>query len=130
MLEYFLTSKDGKLHSNVSLFDHVMGMPYKNVVNFNIFSIILKNNNEIIILHVHNSNIMFHLVDDMSIKLWDWEKKWTCSQVFEGHLHYVMMIVVNPKDNNTFASCSLDKTIKVGRLNKICIKMQDSTSVH
>lgn len=49
----------------------------------------------------------------MSIKLWDWEKKWTCSQVFEGHLHYVMMIVVNPKDNNTFASCSLDKTIKV-----------------
>ena len=49
----------------------------------------------------------------MSVKLWDWEKKWACSQVFEGHLHYVMMIVVNPKDNNTFASCSLDKTIKV-----------------
>ena len=56
---------------------------------------------------------MFYYVDDMSIKLWDWEKKWACSQVFEGHLHYVMMIVVNPKDNNTFASCSLDKTIKV-----------------
>uniref|UniRef100_A0A8C5EMY7 Beta'-coat protein n=1 Tax=Gouania willdenowi TaxID=441366 RepID=A0A8C5EMY7_GOUWI len=38
--------------------------------------------------------------DDMLIKLWDWEKKWVCSQVFEGHSHYVMQIVINPKDNN------------------------------
>lgn len=52
-------------------------------------------------------------VDDMLIKLWDWEKKWQCSQVFEGHSHYVMMIVLNPKDNNQFASTSLDRTIKV-----------------
>lgn len=51
--------------------------------------------------------------DDMTIKLWDWDKNWQCSQVFEGHTHYVMMIVLNPKDNNQFASCSLDKTIKV-----------------
>ena len=51
--------------------------------------------------------------DDMSIKLWDWEKKWACSQIFEGHSHYVMMIVLNPKDNNQFASASLDRTIKV-----------------
>ena len=50
----------------------------------------------------------------MLIKLWDWDKKWQCSQVFEGHSHYVMMIVLNPKDNNQFASCSLDRTIKVG----------------
>lgn len=49
----------------------------------------------------------------MLIKLWDWEKKWTCSQVFEGHTHYVMQIVINPKDNNQFASASLDRTIKV-----------------
>uniref|UniRef100_A0A8D2ZTZ4 Beta'-coat protein n=1 Tax=Scophthalmus maximus TaxID=52904 RepID=A0A8D2ZTZ4_SCOMX len=41
--------------------------------------------------------------DDMLIKLWDWEKKWSCSQVFEGHTHYVMQIVINPKDNNQFA---------------------------
>ncbi len=54
--------------------------------------------------------------DDMSIKLWDWEKKWQCSQVFEGHSHYVMMIVLNPKDNNQFASASLDRTIKVSQL--------------
>ena len=50
----------------------------------------------------------------MLIKLWDWEKKWQCSQVFEGHSHYVMMIVLNPKDNNQFVSASLDRTIKVG----------------
>lgn len=54
------------------------------------------------------------LTDDMLIKLWDWEKKWSCSQVFEGHTHYVMQIVINPKDNNQFASASLDRTIKVG----------------
>ena len=52
--------------------------------------------------------------DDMLIKLWDWDKKWQCSQVFEGHTHYVMQIVFNPKDNNTFASASLDRTVKVG----------------
>jgi len=52
-------------------------------------------------------------VDDMLIKLWDWDKKWQCSQVFEGHTHYVMMVVLNPKDYNQFASASLDKTIKV-----------------
>lgn len=33
--------------------------------------------------------------------------------VFEGHSHYVMGIALNPKDSNTFASVSLDKTIKV-----------------
>lgn len=54
--------------------------------------------------------------DDMLIKLWDWEKKWMCTQVFEGHSHYVMQIVINPKDNNQFASASLDRTIKVWQL--------------
>ena len=28
--------------------------------------------------------------DDMLIKLWDWEKGWICTQIFEGHSHYVM----------------------------------------
>uniref|UniRef100_A0A8C4HRV2 Coatomer subunit beta' n=1 Tax=Dicentrarchus labrax TaxID=13489 RepID=A0A8C4HRV2_DICLA len=54
--------------------------------------------------------------DDMLIKLWDWDRKWACSQVFEGHTHYVMEIVINPKDNNQFASASLDRTIKVWQL--------------
>lgn len=52
----------------------------------------------------------------MFIKLWDWDKKWQCTQVFEGHTHYVMHIVINPKDNNQFASASLDRTIKVWQL--------------
>nr|CAG4648502.1 EOG090X01FO [Polyphemus pediculus] len=54
--------------------------------------------------------------DDMSIKLWNWDKSWACQQVFEGHTHYVMQIVINPKDNNTFASASLDRTVKVWQL--------------
>ena len=28
--------------------------------------------------------------DDMLIKLWDWDKGWACTQIFEGHSHYVM----------------------------------------
>ena len=65
---------------------------------------------------MYTSVLMYSHVcsDDMLIKLWDWEKKWQCSQVFEGHSHYVMMIVLNPKDNNQFVSASLDRTIKVG----------------
>jgi len=52
----------------------------------------------------------------MLIKLWNWEKQWACQQVFEGHTHYVMQIMINPKDNNTFASASLDRTVKVWQL--------------
>lgn len=51
--------------------------------------------------------------DDMTIRLWDWEKGWKCVMTFEGHQHYVMDIVFNQKDPNTFASASLDRTIKV-----------------
>ena len=52
--------------------------------------------------------------DDMAIKLWDWENGWKNIQVFEGHSHYVMQVVFNPKDTNTFASASLDRSVKVG----------------
>jgi coatomer subunit beta' len=51
--------------------------------------------------------------DDMTIRLWDWDKDWACIQTFEGHSHYVMQVEFNPKDTNTFASASLDRTIKV-----------------
>jgi WD40 repeat protein len=30
--------------------------------------------------------------DDMFIKLWDWEKGWECTTLFEGHTHYVMQV--------------------------------------
>lgn len=62
---------------------------------------------------------MISIIDDMTIKLWDWDNKWACKQVFEGHTHYVMQIVFNPKDNNTFASASLDKTLKVWQLGSV-----------
>ncbi|ETO17135.1 hypothetical protein RFI_20198, partial [Reticulomyxa filosa] len=55
--------------------------------------------------------------DDMSIKLWDWDKNWENTQIFEGHTHYVMQIEINPKDTNSFASASLDRSIKVWGLN-------------
>ncbi|GBG65649.1 hypothetical protein CBR_g51949 [Chara braunii] len=54
--------------------------------------------------------------DDMLIKIWDWDKGWVCTQIFEGHAHYVMHVAFNPKDTNTFASASLDRTIKVWSL--------------
>ncbi|PWZ06357.1 Coatomer subunit beta'-1, partial [Zea mays] len=54
--------------------------------------------------------------DDMLIKLWDWDKGWVCTQIFEGHSHYVMQVTFNPKDINTFASASLDRTTKIWSL--------------
>ncbi|KAJ3286524.1 Coatomer subunit beta', partial [Blyttiomyces sp. JEL0837] len=54
--------------------------------------------------------------DDMLIKLWDWEKGWRNVMVFEGHSHFVMQVTFNPKDSNTFASASLDRTVKVWSL--------------
>ncbi|KAM3699841.1 hypothetical protein ACJW31_05G056400 [Castanea mollissima] len=55
--------------------------------------------------------------DDMVIKLWDWEKDWICAQRFEGHSHYVMQVAFNPKDSLTFASASLDGTIKIWNIS-------------
>eukprot|EP00004_Rigifila_ramosa_P027212 TRINITY_DN8769_c0_g1_i1.p1 TRINITY_DN8769_c0_g1~~TRINITY_DN8769_c0_g1_i1.p1 ORF type:complete len:225 (+),score=41.36 TRINITY_DN8769_c0_g1_i1:389-1063(+) len=49
----------------------------------------------------------------MTIKLWDWDNSWQITQTFRGHAHYVMMAVFNPKDASTFASVSLDRTVKV-----------------
>jgi WD40 repeat protein len=45
--------------------------------------------------------------------MWGDAQGWVCSQIFEGHSHYVMQVAFNPKDTNTFASASLDRTIKV-----------------
>jgi coatomer subunit beta' len=68
-------------------------------------------------LAVHPSQpYVLSSADDMLIKLWDWEKNWKCVMTFEGHTHYVMSVVFNPKDANTFASASLDKSVKVWNL--------------
>jgi coatomer subunit beta' len=63
---------------------------------------------------IHPSLSLFlTCADDMLIKLWDWDKSFKCVMQFEGHMHYVMHVVFNPKDSNTFASASLDKTVKI-----------------
>jgi coatomer subunit beta' len=54
--------------------------------------------------------------DDMTIKMWDWDKGWRLMHTFEGHTHYIMNLCFNPKDSNTFASSSLDRTVKVWTL--------------
>ncbi|KAK2968703.1 hypothetical protein RJ640_005890 [Escallonia rubra] len=54
--------------------------------------------------------------DDKLIKLWDWEKDWVCAQIFEGHSHYVMQVAFNPRDTSTFASVSLDCSLKLWNL--------------
>lgn len=54
--------------------------------------------------------------DDLTIKLWNWDNNWKLEQVFEGHQHYIMSVNFNPKDPNTFASCSLDTTVKIWSL--------------
>ena len=51
--------------------------------------------------------------DDLTIKIWDWDQGWKEVNWYEDHEHYIMQIVLNPKDPNTFASASLDKTIKI-----------------
>src|SRR5689334_23808368 len=48
--------------------------------------------------------------DDMFIKLWDYSQNFECIQMYEGHTHYVMQVEFNPKDGNTFASASLDRS--------------------
>lgn len=57
--------------------------------------------------------------DDMLIKMWDWDQKWKNTHTFEGHTHYVMQVVFNPKDSNMFASASLDKSVKIWGLNSM-----------
>eukprot|EP01083_Nonionella_stella_P056987 149794_1 len=51
--------------------------------------------------------------DDMCIKIWDWDKGFDNIMICEGHTHYVMQVEINPKDPNTFATASLDRTIKI-----------------
>jgi coatomer subunit beta' len=56
---------------------------------------------------------IFTSSDDMLIKVWDMEYNFNCVNTLEGHNHYVMQVKVNPKNTTTFASASLDRTVKV-----------------
>lgn len=54
--------------------------------------------------------------DDTTIKMWDFENNFTLARTFEDHVNYVMMLAFNPRDTNTFASASMDRTLKVWTL--------------
>lgn len=60
---------------------------------------------------------MLSCSDDFLIKLWNWEQDFTCVREYESHSHFVMQVQFNPKDPTIFASCSLDKTIKIWDIN-------------
>ena len=51
--------------------------------------------------------------DDFTTRMWDWETGWSLARTFDGHEHFVMMLCFSPKDPSTFATASLDGTIKV-----------------
>ena len=57
--------------------------------------------------------LIFSSSDDASIRIWNWEDNFNLMSILVEHVHYVMQIRVNPKDLNSFASASLDLTIKV-----------------
>ena len=68
---------------------------------------------------VHPSSpLLLSSADDMLIKLWDYDHGFATTMVFEGHSHFVMHVCFNPKDPNTFASASLDRTVKVWSLSQ------------
>ena len=49
-------------------------------------------------LAVHPTlSLVLSCSDDMIIKLWDWEKHWSCVRSFEGHSYFVMSVCWNPK---------------------------------
>ena len=51
------------------------------------------------------------------IKLWDWDQDWNCIQTFEEHSDDIKELKFNPEDTNSFASASLDCTVKVRSLD-------------
>jgi coatomer subunit beta' len=51
--------------------------------------------------------------DDHTIKLWDWTNGWQCIRTFEGHDDTVTQLIFDPRNSDSFASASLDQTIKV-----------------
>lgn len=58
-------------------------------------------------------SVVLSCSDDSNAKMWDWEKGWKCITTFDGHSHYIMDMKLNPRDTNTFATASLDTTIKM-----------------
>ncbi|OEL27432.1 hypothetical protein BAE44_0011549, partial [Dichanthelium oligosanthes] len=66
---------------------------------------------------VHPSLPLLLSGSTQEIKLWDWEKGWTCMRTFRGHTGMIEGVMFNPQDDSpediTFASVALDGTAKV-----------------
>jgi coatomer subunit beta' len=45
------------------------------------------------------------------------DKDFALVRTLEDHVHYVMMLCLNPRDPGTFASASMDRTVKVWSTN-------------
>jgi coatomer subunit beta' len=90
------------------------------VYNYNTFEKVTQfeaHNDYIRSISIHpTQSLLLTSADDLLIKLWDWDKGWKNMMTFEGHTHFVMQVVFNPKDSNTFASASLDCSVKVWNL--------------
>eukprot|EP00980_Cylindrotheca_fusiformis_P021819 scaffold8658_cov101-Cylindrotheca_fusiformis.AAC.5 len=70
-------------------------------------------------LEVHRSRpYLLSASDDMTLKLWDTEYNYECIRTYQGHMHYVMQVKMNPTDSNQFATCSLDRSIKFWSLEE------------
>lgn len=59
---------------------------------------------------------MIRILDDASIKQWNWEEEWALKQTFVGHTNYVLQVALHPNDSQIFASASLDGTVKIWHL--------------
>ncbi|XP_066339839.1 uncharacterized protein [Miscanthus floridulus] len=70
-------------------------------------------------LDVHPTDpLVLSSSDDHLIKLWNWRKKnWKCIRTFEGHSDRVKHVNFNPMDTNSFATASLDHTIKIWNIS-------------
>ena len=51
--------------------------------------------------------------DDMLIKLWDWDKGWAFTQVFEGHSHYVMQARQGSRALGRWLCCRRERAVRV-----------------
>ncbi|KAL8435645.1 hypothetical protein Efla_007278 [Eimeria flavescens] len=66
--------------------------------------------------------------DDMTIKLWDMDQGWLRLCSFEAHAHYVMQTAWHPRDSTIFASCSLDRSIKVWGIGSVASGSKATTA--
>ncbi|KAJ3094079.1 hypothetical protein HDU97_008527 [Phlyctochytrium planicorne] len=67
---------------------------------------------------VHPSkSIVLSAADDKTVKMWDWEQGWKLVRTFVGHEHYVMSVAIHPVDSEMFATGSLDKTVRIWRMD-------------